>query len=455
MAIDPEYLVRLKSKHNLIEAMEQLTDLRQVGGDYLGLCPFHDENSPSMRVNERRFRCFGCGANGDIVDLTMRTQGVRFVDAIKALADTEDLPQSNKPRPARPEATVSSYDAETKRRIIETNTEFQKLLRAAYHNSPDAYRYLSSRLSDSWIDKFGLGYAPESLISTHCNISHELLIEAAICAPSEYGGVYFRLQGRITIPLYDRRGHILGFAGRILPHFSTEGLNKYINPPNTAAFQRRRYLYGFIDGPDSINLVEGYFDVMNLVSQGENALACMGTHLTGEQKRLLQYHNKPINIIMDGDLPGLEAAANIAKGLPDAVVTLLTDKRDPGDISLAALRQATTVPTSFFNNYTQGIQMGRNVKYDYTKLDEYAQRYVNSNIQDGYPHYNVIAFVVAAYPQYAEEIRDTYRAMLKNAYPMPDGRLGFKKEYIEAFIRAWAKPCRDVRRGKYGKKVQG
>lgn len=465
---DSGKVLALKARYNLADIVrESITNMRNAGGgEWVGTCPFHEgDNTPSFRVNAERYHCFACKKHGDILSWLISTRGLTFKQAIEALGGNSlpDASQIIKPRRLKDH---SDYEAREAEKIVAINTAAQEFFIDSLLGLSEPREYLFARLNAEDCRDFGLGYAPMTGFIDHMLAMQwqpEELVQAGLAAIDRYGKHYPRLRDRITIPLTSSTGEILGFAGRIMPRPENEGLPKYVNPPNTHAFNRKRYLYNLYRGttrtedgvrPSSAILVEGYFDSMRLASHGvRGVICCLGTGISTEQVAILESMFKRVYIMLDGDTPGLEAAVKSLSLFLDssleAHVVLLTDGQDPDTFfncenAIEIFRSLPRIRLEEF--FTAKLTVKMHKKYDRNKLDAAAAPFVDSNIKEGFGHYNVVAWVCAAYPEYAADIRTSYKAMLDNAYELSPGVFGFRDNYIKAFLKAWSKPCREVRK---------
>lgn len=428
-------------------------------GEIVSTCPFHEEKTSSFRVNANRYHCFGCGAHGDIISWTAHINNCSVGEAIRSLGGNTIVKYKT---PVEKPVATSDYDAVEAKKIIKLNEKVKEI----YHEKialldEAAGNYVGERFSHDTYKKFRLGYAPrDGCVGTLA--SPEELMKASLVAQDSRGNYYDRLRDRIVFPLINRAGCCLGFAGRLIPRSDNVDVPKYINPANTKAYSRKSFLYGWQSVTDAKNiiLVEGYMDVISLFSSGiPNTLSCMGTALTLEQVNQLSAITKKVYIMFDGDMPGLKALKAIHdKGFfkdsgIDVSCILLTDNDDPDsfvnkELSSAPhrLRSCPIIKLSDFDNKVLTFKMGRPSEYDRSSLDNAVQKYVDSNIADGLGHYNVIGWVISAYPKYANDIRKALVALRDDYVELPNGLKGFKPDNIQKFIRAWMQPCRDVRK---------
>jgi len=345
--ISPEIIERIREALPLVEYIARDTVLKKAGSVHKGLCPFHNERTPSFVVyqNDNRYHCFGCGKGGDIFAYVEERNHLSFGEAVRFLAEQAGIAIPE--RGAREDAEYARS-----RRLVELNERALELFRHALKALPagrKALDYLVGRgLGEEAIDRFKLGYAlpqwaalSSRLLEEHYEASS--LIEIGLARPDkESGGVRDYFRDRIIFPIYDERGRLAAFGGRVLG----EGEPKYLNSPETPVFKKRAVLYGFnlarkaIGDLDFAIIVEGYMDVIGLYQAGvQNAVAPLGTALTREHLERLARVSKRVVFLFDGDKAGRRAAFAAARpalelGL-SARVVLMEENQDAFDLSLA------------------------------------------------------------------------------------------------------------------------
>ncbi|MGM0547463.1 MAG: DNA primase, partial [Bacteroidota bacterium] len=315
--IPDEKKEEVRGAADIVEVVEDYVKLKRSGRSWKGLCPFHDEKTPSFHVTPDLgiYKCFGCGESGDVFNFVMEMEGVGFVEAMRSLADRYGV--------SLPEEDAEEFDEEHNlregiyhalkyagvfffRHLMETK-EAQK-----------ARDYLQERGYDrSIIKKYGLGYAPsdgEKLYRTAIDsgLNEEYLLEAGLIKPSNRGeGYYDAFRGRLMFPIFNPSGKVIAYAGRVLGNEKTA---KYINSPQTKVYNKSRVLYGInfakndIRKTDEVILVEGYTDVISLQQYGiNNVAASSGTSLTPDQMKLLHRYGDTITMIYDSDSAGQRA----------------------------------------------------------------------------------------------------------------------------------------------------
>lgn len=321
MALSPQFLDELRARVGLVDIISRRVKLQRKGREHLGLCPFHNEKTPSFTVNEEKgfFHCFGCGAHGDMIGFLMRSEHLSFPEAVERLAGQAGLtvPRSSPQERARAEKLKSLATA------LEAACAFyERQLRSP--SGRECLDYLRRReLDDVTIARFRLGWsAPGNALKAHLlkeGYTEAMLLEAGLLARSEARDEtfdYFR--GRAMFPIADSRGRVVAFGGRILGE--AEGMAKYLNSRDSEIFHKGRMLYGLAHArrgaaeTDELVVVEGYMDVIAMHKAGFNtAVAPLGTALTeaqlGELWRLV---DEPV-LCFDGDAAGQRAAARAAE----------------------------------------------------------------------------------------------------------------------------------------------
>jgi DNA primase catalytic core len=332
-----EDIERLREEVDLVELVGESMPLEKRGANYLGLCPFHGEKTPSFNVSpaRRRYHCFGCGAGGDIFSWVQERELLSFPEAIRFLAERAGIAvaSSGAQGSGGAPAPVISPRVEDLRRVCK---EAQHIFVSALHApvGEAARRYLRERgLSRRIIERTGIGFAPADALHHHGCKDPELLADAGLLM-----GRKFLFAHRIIVPVADEQGRPIGFVGRRLPGDDKGG--KYINPPATPLYEKNKVLYGLdrarraLRGGKPLILVEGPLDVIALEQFGvEGAVASSGTAFTKEQAALMARRSRGVApvLLFDGDRAGQEAVEKAAEhllthGLNPRVVTL-----QPGD----------------------------------------------------------------------------------------------------------------------------
>ena len=309
--ITDQVLAELRSASDIIEVIGEHTRLKKAGRSWKGLCPFHNERTPSFTVDRDKglYHCFGCGAGGDVIHFVRQMDRLEFPEAVEALASRFGVTiprRARGPRDDRRERLLEAAAAAHRFYVGELARPGNKS--AAYLSERGVPAELVSRLS--------LGHAPDSWDALSRALMpvypEALLVEAGLLQPGQDGKrAYDRFRDRLLFVLRDDRGRPVGFGGRVL---SPEGEPKYLNSPESPIFQKKRTLYGLSDARDAIRrrervvLVEGYFDHLALVAAGiDETVASMGTALTPEQAEKLHRLAPRVVVCYDGDAAGRSA----------------------------------------------------------------------------------------------------------------------------------------------------
>ena len=338
MAIPQSFIQELLSRVDVVDVVGKYVQLKKGGANFMGLCPFHGEKSPSFSVSPSKqfYHCFGCGANGNAIGFLMEHTGMNFVEAVKDLAAQVGLqvPEDDVSPQERERAAQQRKKQATLTDVLEKAAKaYQKDLKA----SPRAVDYLKRRGLTGQIAKaFGLGYAPEGwrhLASVFPDYSEPLLVESGLVIEHEdekgqdgEAKRYDRFRDRIMFPIRNVKGECIGFGGRVLD----KGEPKYLNSPETPVFSKGRELYGLFEARTAIRqhgyalVTEGYMDVVALAQLGfANAVATLGTACTPDHVHKLFRFTDAVVFSFDGDAAGRRAAR---KAL-DAALPLATDTR--------------------------------------------------------------------------------------------------------------------------------
>ncbi len=336
--IPQSFITDLLSRVDAVEIVGRYVQLKKAGANYKGLCPFHGEKSPSFTVSPTKqfYHCFGCGAHGTAISFLMDHAGLSFVDAVKDLAGMYGMkvPEER----TTPEAAAQAQkDKDERGELVATLEKANDFYRHNLKVSERAIAYLKGRgLTGQIAARYGLGYALddwrglakafEDYEDTHLTVSGLVVLrEAQGDAPEKR---YDRLRDRITFPIRDTRGDLIGFGGRVLD----KGEPKYLNSPETPVFHKGEELYGLFEARQAIRqqgyvlVVEGYMDVVALAQGGfENAVATLGTACTPMHVQKLFRHSDSVVFSFDGDAAGRKAARRaLEAALPHASDTRIT-----------------------------------------------------------------------------------------------------------------------------------
>jgi DNA primase len=325
--ISPESLERVKQAADIVEVVSAHTDLRRNGTQWMGLCPFHEDRSPSFSVDaqDKLYHCFGCGVGGDVIKFVEEKDGLGFAEAVELLADRYGVELEREQEDPRAEARRQQ------RRRLEQLLDRTAAFYASYlwesKEAGKAREYLAERgLAEETLRSFGVGYAPSAwdkilVRGQQAGFNVEELRGVGLVQKGRQGGEYDRFRSRIMFPIRDRRGRTLGFGGRAMR--SDQGA-KYVNTAETEFFHKSQLLYGVDKAKAAIAkatravVVEGYTDVLALHQAGvEETVAVMGTAITGEQVAALSGMVEEVVLALDADSAGQGAmlrAQRVAAG---------------------------------------------------------------------------------------------------------------------------------------------
>jgi len=320
-------VAEIRERIDIIDLIQgYVPSLKKTGRSYKGLCPFHQEKTPSFVVfpDSQNFHCFGCGKGGDLFTFYMLAENTEFRDALKELATragvTLDLAA-----PPTPE-----HDAH-RRRLIEANelaaTFFSHVLAKAKQGEPGRKMVADRGVSPEMVERFRLGFAPDSwsdllnFLSSR-DVPVEIAHEAGLLQERDNGGHYDRFRNRLMFPIRDREGDVVGFGGRAMG----DGIPKYLNSPQTPVFDKSSLVYGLDLAKEAIRksgevvIVEGYMDVIAAHQYGyENVVASMGTALTESQAALVKRGSSRIVLALDADAAGQMATVRGIETMQDAL----------------------------------------------------------------------------------------------------------------------------------------
>ncbi len=339
--IPREIIDEIVYRSDITEVIGSYVSLKRAGSNMSGLCPFHSEKSPSFTVfpSTKSFYCFGCGAGGDVITFVKKAENLDYPSALEFLAARAGItiPEDKK---------YVKSDEIPRRRIFDMNLEAAKFFRQCLFDekigAPGREYFAKRQLSGATIKHFGLGYAPESfgMLTDYMHskgYTDRELIAGFLCGKSQKTGrSYDYFRNRVMFPIIDVAGNIIAFGGRVLD----DSKPKYLNSSDTPGFKKSRNLFALNYAKsccsEEIILCEGYMDVIALHAAGfENAVATLGTAITGEQARLMSKYTKKVIISYDSDGAG-QTAANKAMRLLSEVglevrVLSMTGAKDPDE----------------------------------------------------------------------------------------------------------------------------
>lgn len=378
-----ELISEICAANDIVDYVSKTVQLKKSGRDYSGLCPFHNEKTPSFHVSadKQLFHCFGCGASGNLVQYVMRTENLDFVDAIKILADNAGI---NVPED---DYTVDNELYNKKKALYEMNKIAARFFFDQF-KTPDGVRaleYLKNRgLTAKTVTTYGIGYAPASYdaLLNHLRdkgYSDEQITVGSL-AVSRDGKIYDKFRDRIMFPIIDTRGNIIGFGGRIMKEIVKDGYKapKYLNSSETPVFDKGKNLFSLNFAKNcekgQIILVEGYMDVISVYQEGiKNVVATLGTALTENQAKLLGRYANEVLICYDSDEAGKKATERAIDILTDAGlkgrVIRLKGSKDPDEYikknGVSAFSNAVTKAQSFMEYKISGLK----TEYDISDVE--------------------------------------------------------------------------------------
>jgi len=314
--IPESFIQDLLARVDVVDVVGRHVQLRKGGANLLGLCPFHNEKTPSFTVSPSKqfYHCFGCGAHGTAISFLIEHTGASFPEAVRTLADSVGMVVPEAPRTPQQQRLDKQRKQEVSRHEAALESA-RRYYATSLKTSPQAIEYLKGRgMSGEIAARFGLGWSGNDrrgLAHVFSHYEDPLLVECGLVIEAEDGRRYDRFRERIMFPIRNTRGKLVGFGGRIIG----EGEPKYLNSPETPIFSKGRELYGVWESRAGIRkegcvlVVEGYMDVVSLAQHGlENAVATLGTATTPEHvQKLVRLSNKVI-FSYDGDQAGRKAA---------------------------------------------------------------------------------------------------------------------------------------------------
>jgi DNA primase len=337
---------RVKDAADIVEIVSAHTDLQQRGKDYWGNCPFHDERTPSFKVNpvDKLYYCFGCEAKGDVFRFVEEKEGLDFPDAVESLAERYGVELERESED--PQAEESRRRRARLWELLERTAKFYERYLWEAPKAEKAREYLAGRgLREEVLRRFGVGMAPspwDQVLtgSQRAGFKVDELLAAGLAQKGRQGGHYDRFRSRITFPIRDQRGRVLGFGARAL---SADSKPKYLNSPEGELYRKSETLYGIDRARGPIAkarraiVVEGYTDVLALHQAGvEEAVAIMGTAITPEQLAMLAGLTDSVVLALDADRAGADAmirAQRVAGGKKiDLLVAAMPEGEDPADM---------------------------------------------------------------------------------------------------------------------------
>ena len=335
MYYSDEIIEEVRSKNDIVDVISSYVKLQKKGSSYFGLCPFHNEKSPSFSVSREKqmYYCFGCGAGGNVFTFLMEYENYSFQEALKYLTDRAgvELPEAEYSKEARERADQKAI-------LLEINKVAAQYFYVQLKSPQGAHAlsYLKDRgLSDEMIHSFGLGYSNKYSNDLYQYLKSkgyrdELIVKAGLVTVDERYGVSDKFWNRVMFPIMDSNSRVIGFGGRVMG----DAKPKYLNSPETMIFDKSRNLYGLNRARSSRKsyflLCEGYMDVISLHQAGfSNAVASLGTALTPGHASLIKRYVKEVYLTYDSDEAGTKAALRAMPILKDVGITARIIRMEP------------------------------------------------------------------------------------------------------------------------------
>jgi len=304
-----EVIQKVKEQNDIIDVVSDVVRLKHTGRNYIGVCPFHHEKTPSFTVSRDKqiYKCFGCGEAGNVISFVMKTKNVTFPEAVKVLAERIgiDIEENNDKKIER-----AKFD-----KMYNINVEAARFFYNNLRKDEKAYSYFKNRgINDSTLKKFGIGFAFDGWHNLRNylkakGVKEEELLNLGLVVKSPKGSIYDRFRNRVIFPVFDYNGKVIGFGGRVLD----DSKPKYLNSPETPLFRKGIHLYGLnfaikTNMDRTVIIVEGYMDCISLHQHGiTNVVATLGTALTEYQAKLLKRYVDKVIISFDADVAGQNA----------------------------------------------------------------------------------------------------------------------------------------------------
>ena len=335
MYFSEDLIEEVRMKNDIVDVISGYVKLQKKGSSYFGLCPFHNEKSPSFSVSRQKqmYYCFGCGAGGNVFTFIMEYENFTFVEALKMLAERAgvELPEMEYSKEAKEKADLRAT-------LLEINKLAAKYFYAQLKSQSGSvgYQYLKKRgLSEETITAFGLGYSNKYSDDLYRYLktkgySDTLLAKAGLISIDEKNGVYDKFWNRVMFPIMDVNNHVIGFGGRVMG----DAKPKYLNSPETEVFDKSRNLYGLNRARTSRKsyflICEGYMDVISLHQAGfTNAVASLGTALTTGHASLIKRYVNEVYLTYDSDEAGTKAALRAIPILREAGISAKIIRMEP------------------------------------------------------------------------------------------------------------------------------
>jgi len=422
--IDERFIQELQDKIDIDQVISSHVNLKRRGKTLVGLCPFHNEKTPSFTVypDTRSFYCFGCGAGGDVISFVRRIENLDYIEAVKSVAQMAGV--------SMPEDGYDDTLSKQRMRLLAANREAARYFNACLmeeKNRPALEYFLSRGLTQNTIRRFGLGYAPDGWrnLVEHMRskgFTDQELVLANLARRSEKDGrtsIYDNFRNRVMFPIIDLRGNVIAFGGRVMD----DSKPKYINTSDTLVYKKSNGVFAMNFAKNAndnkLILVEGYMDVIALHQAGfTNAIACLGTAFTNEQANLLSRYAEEVIICYDNDEAGKKATQRALSVLGRTGLKLRV-------VSMTGGKDADEIIRKHGRERFANLLSGAANRTEYKLLEERAKYDVNTD--DG-----KLRFLMAASQILAEcsSIEcDIYATRLSN-------ELGVSAESIKAQVRS-------------------
>lgn len=330
-----ELIEEIRVKNDIVDVISGYVRLQKKGSSHFGLCPFHNEKSPSFSVSRAKqmYYCFGCGAGGNVITFLMEYENYTFQEAVQVLAQRAgvELPKMEYTKEAREKANLKAT-------LLEINKAAAQYFYVQLKSAPGrtAYDYLTGRgLSEGTIKAFGLGYSNKYSDDLYRYLrnkgyAEDLIRQAGLISTDEKHGVYDKFWNRVMFPIMDANSRVIGFGGRVMG----DAKPKYLNSPETLVFDKSRNLYGLHKARSSRKsyflLCEGYMDVISMHQAGfTNAVASLGTAFTAGHASLIKRYVQEVYLVYDSDEAGTKAALRATPILKAAGISAKVIRMDP------------------------------------------------------------------------------------------------------------------------------
>lgn len=337
MYVAEEIIEKIKESNDIVDIISESVPLKRVGRNYWGLCPFHNEKTPSFSVTREKqlFKCFGCGEGGNVITFIMKSKNLDFNEALRLLADKANITL---------EETAENRKSNEKLEVyFKMHVDAARFFFKNLKDNKEIREYFYKRgITDQMIRSFGLGYALNSWDSLlkylkAMNYKEEDIVRCGLATKNDKGKIYDRFRHRIMFPVFDVRGRVIAFGARVMD----DSKPKYLNSPETPIYNKGTHLYGLNfarknSKEKSLIIVEGYMDCISLSQAGvKNVVASLGTALTKMQARLLKRYSEEVFISYDADIAGQAATVRgldvlSSEGI-DVKVVQIPKGKDPDD----------------------------------------------------------------------------------------------------------------------------